>query len=293
MHILLTGGTGLIGTELVSSFNRDGHRVTILTRANRESSRQVKFIRSLRGYTERCDIVINLAGAGLAGRRWSEAYKMEIRNSRLATTEILVDWIRSSANPPKRLISASAIGYYGASDDAIFTETDPSGKGFSATLCKDWEMAACQAESMETEVVRLRLGVVLSRQGGAYPELTKSYGLGVGSWLGSGRQWLSWVHLEDVCNIFAHVIAASHPRKVYNAVAPEAVRHKDFSRAVSQTRFTLFSTPVPAPAVRLLAGEMADELLLNGQRVVPANLLKEAFTFRYPTAESAIDAMLT
>ncbi len=292
MHILLTGGTGLIGTELVGNFNRDGHRVTILTRANRESSRKVKFIRSLRGYNERCDIVINLAGAGLADRRWTESYKREIRDSRLATTKDLVDWIRSSTNPPKRLISASAIGYYGVSDNVIFTETDPPGKGFSATLCKDWETAACQAESMGTRVIRLRLGVVFSRQGGAYRELTKSLGWGVESWLGSGRQWLSWVHLEDVCNIFTHIITAVHPRKVYNAVAPDAVRHRDFSRAVGKTRFTLFSTPVPATAVRLLAGEMADELLLSGQRVAPENLLKEAFPFRYPTVGSAIEVML-
>ena len=191
MHVLITGGTGLIGTATGVLLREQGHRVTVLTRRQRQNKPQLVYIKRLSDCEQRVDAVINLAGAGLADRRWSRRYKREITNSRVQLTQRLVEWMGTLEAPPARLISASAIGFYGASESVQFTESSPGGEGFSAKLCQDWETAAKEAAALGIPVTILRLGVVFARSGGALEKMTQSFRFGVESWLGSGTQWLS------------------------------------------------------------------------------------------------------
>ena len=293
MHVLMTGGTGLIGAATVTALKEQNATVTVLTRRPPADAPCVEYITSLSQCEGPVDAVINLAGAGLADRRWTRAYKREILESRVGLTRRLVDWMRAQSKPPERLISASAIGYYGASEDAIFSEEAPSGAGFSAELCRQWEEEAVCAQELGTAVTRLRLGVVFSSRGGALGKMTQANQLGVESWLGTGGQWLSWVHIADVVRAIQFVLERDMPASVYNLVAPEAASHRTFAREVARHKGSLLRLGVPAFAVRWLAGEMADELLLQGQRVVPTRLLDDGFEFQYPTLDAALQALMT
>ncbi|MEL0203615.1 MAG: TIGR01777 family oxidoreductase [Halieaceae bacterium] len=293
MHVLMTGGTGLIGAATVTALKEQDATVTVLTRRPPADAPCVEYITSLSQFEGPVDAVINLAGAGLADRRWTRAYKQEILESRVALTGRLVDWMRAQSRPPERLISASAIGYYGASEDGVFSEEAPSGAGFSAELCRQWEDEAVCAQELGTAVTRLRLGVVFSSRGGALGKMTQANQLGVESWLGTGDQWLSWVHITDVVRAIQFVLQHDIPASVYNLVAPEAATHRTFAREVARHKGSMLRLGVPAFAVRWLAGEMADELLLQGQRVVPARLLDDGFQFQYPTLNAALEALMT
>ena len=293
MHVLMTGGTGLIGAATVTALKEKGATATVLTRRPPEDEPRVEYITSLSQCEGPVDAVINLAGAGLADRRWTRAYKREILESRVGLTRRLVDWMRAQSKPPERLISASAIGYYGASEDGVFSEEAPSGAGFSAELCRQWEDEAVCAQELGTAVTRLRLGVVFSSRGGALGKMTQANQLGVESWLGTGDQWLSWVHITDVVRAIQFVLERDMPASVYNLVAPEAATHRTFAREVARHKGSMLRLGVPAFAVRWLAGEMADELLLQGQRVVPARLLDDGFEFQYPTLDAALRALMT
>lgn len=292
MHVLMTGGTGLIGAATVTALKEQDATVTVLTRRPPADAPRVEYITSLSQCEGPVDAVINLAGAGLADRRWTRAYKQEILESRVGLTRRLVDWMRAQSKPPERLISASAIGYYGASEDGVFSEEAPSGAGFSAELCRQWEDEAVCAQELGTAVTRLRLGVVFSSRGGALGKMTQANQLGVESWLGSGGQWLSWVHITDVVRAIQFVLEHDMPAPVYNLVAPEAATHRTFAREVARHKGSMLRLGVPAFAVRWLAGEMADELLLQGQRVVPARLLDDGFEFQYPTLDAALRALM-
>ena len=292
MHILITGGTGLIGTALCAQLAAQEHVVTVWTRRPRAPAGGVAYVTSLEDCTQPVDIVVNLAGANLADRRWSRAYKAEIRSSRIDLTQRLVTWIGSHNVPPGRLISASAIGYYGASSEATFDEASPCGRGFAASLCEEWEQAALGAAEQGVGVVILRLGVVLAGRGSALQKMTQSFRFGIESWLGSGEQWLSWIHLTDVLRVIAYAMTRENPASMYNAVSPEPVCHRAFAREVGQQAGSLLSLPVPGFLASALAGEMAEELLLNGQRVLPDALLGEGFQFNYPTLALALQDLL-
>ena len=291
MHILITGGTGLIGTALSEQLRRQGHDVTVWTRRPHDSADGVVYVTALQDCAEPIDMVVNLAGANLAERRWSRSYKAEIRRSRIDLTAQLIAWMRSCSRPPRRLISASAIGYYGVSDDETFGETSTAGHGFAAELCRDWEQAARSVADHGVEVVTMRLGVVLAGQGSALQKMTQSFKFGIESWLGSGEQWLSWIHLLDAVHAIEFAINAETPSAVYNAVAPEAVRHRDFAREVGKQNGALVRLPVPGFLAGAIAGEMAQELLLSGQRVLPLALQQEAFQFHYPNLEQALHSL--
>jgi uncharacterized protein (TIGR01777 family) len=288
MHILMTGGTGLIGTASCAALHALGHKLTILTRRARPAGPEATFITALADCAEPVDAVINLAGAGLADRRWSSAYKQEIVSSRVDLTRELVAWLGELEQAPKRLISASAIGYYGAAKDQTFFEASEPGTGFSAALCQSWEEEAVRAAAYGTQVNLLRFGVVLAREGGALGKMTQSFRLGVESWLGSGEQWLSWIHLNDVVRVIQHVLDSDRPASVYNTVAPEPVRHRELAHEAGRQSKTWLKLGVPALAARVMAGEMAEELLLSGQRVVPAKLLEDGFRFHYPNLKEAL-----
>ena len=288
MHILMTGGTGLIGTATCAVLYAAGHKLTILTRRGRPATNDVTYVTALEDCAEPVDAVINLAGAGLADRRWSEAYKRQIVSSRVDLTRDLVAWLGELEHTPKRLISASAIGYYGAADERTFAEDGLPGAGFSAALCQSWENEAGRATESGTRVSLLRFGVVLAREGGALGKMTQSFRLGVESWLGSGEQWLSWIHLEDAVRVIQHALDCGHPADVYNAVAPEPARHREFAHEVGRRSNTWLKLGVPAFAARVMAGEMAEELLLSGQRVLPAQLLEDGFQFHYPNLKETL-----
>mgnify|MGYP001193903429 FL=1 len=288
MHILMTGGTGLIGTATCAALYAAGHKLTILTRRGRPATNDVTYVTALEDCVEPVDAVINLAGAGLADRRWSEAYKRQIVSSRVDLTRDLVAWVGEVEHTPKRLISASAIGYYGAADEQTFAEDGAPGAGFAATLCQSWENEAAKAAEYGTPVTLLRFGVVLAREGGALGKMTQSFRLGVESWLGSGEQWLSWIHLADAVRVIQHILECDRPADVYNTVAPEPARHRELAHEVGRKSNTWLKLGVPAFAAKVMAGEMAEEVLLSGQRVLPAQLLEDGFQFHYPNLKEAL-----
>ena len=293
MHILMTGGTGLIGTATSTVLHESGHKLTILTRRAPLATDDATYVTALADCVEPVDAVINLAGAGLADRRWSSAYKRQIVSSRVDLTRELVAWLGECEQPPGKLISASAIGYYGAAEAQTFTEIDEPGTGFAAALCQSWEEEAGRAAEHGTQVSLLRLGVVLAREGGALGKMTQSFRLGVESWLGSGEQWLSWIHLDDAVRVIQHVLDCDHPAGIYNTVAPEPARHRELAHEVGRHYTTWLKLGVPALAAKMMAGEMAEELLLSGQRVLPAQLLEDGFQFDYPNLKEALPDLMS
>ena len=293
MHILMTGGTGFIGEALVPHLMTRGHRLTILSRSRHVDSETCRYIQDLNelNSSEQVDVAINLAGASLAGSRWTPAYKRKIVDSRLDTTADLIACMQRLQNPPSLLLNASAIGFYGHGDTPV-TETAGAGEGFSAELCQQWEAAAQSAEALGTRVCLTRFGVVLDAGGGAFEELYRPFRFGVANWIGNGRQWLSWVHREDVVAALDFLIEHQDISGPVNITAPQPVTNRDMCDAIKAFRKTLFTAPVPAPVMRIMLGEMADELLINGQRVLPDRLTQNGFSFTYPTIDTALHAIL-
>ena len=294
MNILITGGTGFIGAPLVSKLLELGHSITVLSRQSLQGRRQLRYVKSLEQLAdnEAVDAVINLAGASLADHRWSAAYKREIFSSRLDTTESLLQLMRRLEHPPQVLLSASAIGFYGHHGDKILAEDGEVTPGFSQNLCQQWEDLALQAQTLGVRVCLLRLGVVLDAGGGAFTQMALPFRFGLGNWLGRGSQWLSWVHRRDVLAAIVFLLEQEQMSGPFNITAPEAVTSRGFCDAMRNHRRTLLNLPVPALAMRVLIGEMADELLLNGQRVTPQALLGSGFSFEFPDIDAALTDIL-
>ncbi len=294
MNYLITGGTGFIGTALIGSLRAAGHGVTVLTRQPRPPQEGTSFVTSLDAIPAqaRFDAVVNLAGASLAGARWSESYKREITSSRLDTTGAVIALLGRLQQPPAVLLSASAIGYYGHHGDEPLGEDGAVVPGFSQQLCQRWEAAALRAEALGTRVCLLRFGVVLDRDGGAMEQMAQPFRFGIANWLGSGQQWLSWVHRKDAVAAMEFLLARTDLSGPFNITAPEPVTSRGFCAAMKRRRRTLLTAPVPAPVMRLLVGEMAQELLLQGQRVLPVRLQAEGFRFSFPTLDDALGAIM-
>lgn len=294
MNYLITGGTGFIGTALIASLRAAGHGITVMTRQPRPPQEGVSFVTSLDAIPvqARFDGVVNLAGASLAGARWSESYKREITSSRLDTTGAVIALLGRLQQPPAVLLSASAIGYYGHHGDEPLGEDGAVVPGFSQQLCQRWEAAALRAEALGTRVCLLRLGVVLDRDGGAMEQMAQPFRFGIANWLGSGQQWLSWVHRKDAVAAMDFLLARTDLSGPFNITAPEPVTSRGFCAAMKRRRRTLLTAPVPAPVMRLLVGEMAQELLLQGQRVLPVRLQAEGFRFSFPTLDDALGAIM-
>lgn len=291
MKVFVTGGTGLIGRALVKGMLSDGYEVTVLTRQSLESYGRLQYVQSLSDIPQGLDAVVNLAGAGLADKRWSDGYKREILDSRITLTRDLVDQL-SVKGMPKVFVSGSAIGFYGAHEHASFTESDSAGEGFSANLCADWEAEARRAESEVTRLVLLRTGVVLDNAGGAFPKMTQSFKFGVSSWMGQGSHWLSWIHIEDMVAAIRFCLENDHVRGPVNMTAPEPATHRAFADAVAQQKPILLKLGMPAPVMRVMLGEMADELLLTGQRVLPTVLIEQGFQHNYPDIVTAVEKLV-
>jgi uncharacterized protein len=294
-HVLIAGGTGFVGVPLTLFLLRQGWAVTVLVR-DYARSRQLLgaepvLIRSLDEVesTEKIDVMINLAGAGIADKRWTPARKKILLDSRVLTTRSLVALAQRLESTPGLLISASAIGYYGSSDERRLDEQASGGDEFTHELCKRWEEEASKAEVLGVRVCIMRLGVVLAAGGGMLAKLLPIFKLGLGGRTGSGQQYLSWIHRNDVIAVIDWLIN-SQRRGVFNITAPDAVTNARFSELLARTLRRPCLFPQPAAMVLLMFGEMGERLLLNGQNVVPARLLSEGFVFSYPTLQEALAA---
>ena len=302
-QVLVTGATGFIGQLLVRALLADGHAVVVLTRrpavANKLFDDKVKAIAAMQELPAdvAINIVVNLAGARILGWRWSAARKKVLRESRIALTQSVVDWIAQAVHKPTLMLSASAIGFYGIQpqgDTTELRETAAPQAIFMSQLCQEWEAEAVRAREYGVAVDVLRFGVVLGQQG-ALPMMLLPIKLGAGGKLGSGQQWMSWIHVRDLLRGIAHLCrvhlsAAVAPQTrggIYNFTAPEAICQFEFSRHAAAVLHRPCVIPTPAFVMRWLLGEQAD-LLLEGQRVIPHNLLSGGFQFEFPTAKSAL-----
>ncbi len=292
MRVVIAGGSGFLGRALTDRL-RPGSTVQTLTRRPQPGRQDEiawtpdgsvgKWSRVIDG----ADAVINLAGEGIADRRWTVARKAALRDSRLRSTASLVAAIDAVATPPRVLISASGVNYYGPHGDEVVDETTPPADDFLARLCIEWE-AAAQAARPRTRVVVVRNGAVLDPSGGALKKMALPFKFGVGGRVGSGRQYMSWIHRDDWVGLILWLIERSTEDGPFNATAPQPATNQDLSRALGRALHRPSIFPVPAIVLRLAVGELADSVLLAGQRVVPARALAGGFTFRFPTIEAAL-----
>jgi uncharacterized protein (TIGR01777 family) len=302
--VLITGATGFIGKHLVDALLADGQEVTVLTRNPKQAAwifdGRVRCIQSMDELAPdvAIDVIINLAGARVLGWWWSSARKAVLRASRIEPTERLVKWIASAKRKPKLMLSASAIGFYGiqrVDDHTELTETSPPQPIFMSQLCQEWETAAQKASTYGVRAICMRFGMVLGHQG-ALPMMMLPIRLGFGGPLGTGRQWLSWIHIEDLlCGIAKlwqlHSAGDTELYDQYNFTAPEVVTQKQFSQIAAQVIHRPCFFPTPSYPIRLVLGKQAD-LLLEGQRVVPTRLLAHGFRFRYANVKMALTALI-
>ena len=296
MRVAITGASGLIGNRLSSFLSENGHEVLALVRRNARSTDEVSWdpagghidVDRLEGI----DAVVHLAGENIAGGRWTTARKAAIRDSRVHGTRTLCDGLRRLDRRPRVLVSASAIGFYGDRGDEALTEESASGDGFLADVCRRWEDAAAPASAAGIRVVTLRIGVVLTSEGGALKTMLPPFRLGIGGVLGAGDQYMSWIAIEDLVRAIYHCIDNEALRGPVNAVAPSPVTNQELTRALGRVLHRPTFLPVPAFALRLLVGEMADALLLASTRVEPVRLRAAGFEFLHPRLEEALSAEL-
>jgi uncharacterized protein (TIGR01777 family) len=293
MHVLITGGSGFIGRALARELLADGHRVTVLTRnATRTRARLPEAAGVVETLAEASavDAVVNLAGENLAEGRWTPTRKQALRDSRLDTTRTLLAWMEAQPRRPGVLVSGSAVGWYGPRGDETLGEDAAPGEDFAAQLCCDWEAEAVKAEALGVRVCRIRTGLVLDPEGGALAKMLLPFRLGLGGPLGDGRQWMSWIVRADLVALIRWLLGNQGAQGAYNATAPNPVTNAEFARTLGHALHRPALLPAPGFALRLLFGEMA-ELLLTGQRVLPARATAQGFQFRYPELAPAFAAM--
>ncbi len=296
MLIAITGSTGLVGSALIEALQADGHSVRRVVRGEPRNSSDIRWDPSAgtidpRGFTD-VDAVVHLAGESVAAHRWSSKVKQEIRDSRVRGTTLLCETLAGMVKKPSALVSASAIGYYGDRGDEPLDETSPSGSGFLAGVCQEWEAATKPARDADIRVVNLRIGVVLSPKGGALASMLTPFKLGLGGVIGSGRQYFSWITLDDLVRTIQFALNASALSGPVNAVAPNPVTNREFTKTLGRVINRPTFVPMPVFAAKFAFGEMADEMFLGGARVSPAALTAAQFQFAYPQLEPALRHLL-
>lgn len=293
MNILLTGGTGLIGRALCHKWVTQGHQLWVWSRSPEKVARlcgeQVRGVASLEELDAvPLDAVINLAGAPIADRPWTGSRRELLWNSRVTLTDTLVDWLGQRAQKPAVLVSGSAVGWYGDGGDRPLSEDDePASDDFASQLCQAWEASATRAESLGIRVVRVRTGLVLSREGGFLQRLKPLFACGLGGRQGDGRQWMPWVHIDDQIDLIDFLLQLPAATGPYNACAPQPVRNAAFAKAYARSLGRPAFMVAPAPMLRLALGELAG-LILGGQNVHPARLQAAGFQFRFATLDAAL-----
>jgi uncharacterized protein (TIGR01777 family) len=294
MHILITGGTGFIGSALCAYFTKMGYTVSVLTRnATPQFNPNVHhFVTELLPESGPFDAIINLAGESLSKKRWNDAFKKAIYDSRINTTQVITNYIKNCSTKPNVLLSASAIGFYGDSLDTVFDENSaPTHDSFTQKLCSDWEAAAHKAKDDGVRVCTLRIGIVLEKNGGALAQLAMPAKLGLGAILGDGNQWMSWIHLQDVVGIIDFLVHQADLSGPFNLTAPSPVTNKEFTKTLSrQFNRPAFLSLWPCVA-KLIFGEVAESLLLVGQKVIPKRISSAGYVFKYPDLEKALAAI--
>ena len=300
MKLVVSGATGFIGSALCPRLLEKGHTLVLLTRSappepTTPSKRWLHWTPGAPGEWEKAvdgaDGIINLAGEPIAARRWTATQKSRIRLSRIESTRSLVEAIAKANQKPGFLLNASAVGYYGPRGDEPITEESPPGTDFLSRVCVEWEEEAKKAEPLGVRVIRLRTGIVLGPNGGALAKMVPPFKLFVGGPLGSGMQWMSWIHRDDEVGLILHLIENSRASGAVNATAPNPVRMKEFCQTLGKILHRPCWAPVPAFALKLMLGEMAD-MLLTGQRVLPAAAQKLGYQFRYPLLYEALQACM-
>ena len=296
MKILISGSHGLVGTALIKSLETDGHEIFRLVRHYPNTENEIEWspdrysiqLARIEGF----DAVVNLAGESIAEGRWTDEKKRRIRESRVKGTKLLGDALANLTKPPKTFICASAIGYYGNRGDETLTEGSAPGDDFLAEVCVEWEKATALATEKGIRVVNARFGVILDAHGGALAKMLPPFRMGIGGKIGSGKQWMSWIALDDVVGALKFALANETLRGPVNFVAPKPVTNAEFTKTLGKvlSRPTLF--PIPTFGVRLLFGEMADALLLSSQRVEPKRLKETAYQFQFSHLNEALREVL-
>lgn len=296
MRVVVSGASGLIGSALLPALRAAGHQPVALVRRPPRTADEIEWDPAAGkldpGALDSADAVVHLAGAGIGDRRWTDDYKRELLDSRTLSTTLLADTIARSANGPRVLLSGSAIGYYGPRGEETLDETAPAGSDFLADICRQWEDACQPAHDAGARVVNLRTGIVLSAKGGALKKMLPLFRLGVGGRFGNGRQWQSWISIDDEVLAIIHLLTSSLAGPV-NLTAPMPVTNTEFTRTLGKVlrRPSLLPVPRFAPAL-LLGGELADALLFTGQRVLPAALQADGYAFEHDTLHVALRAVL-
>lgn len=297
MIIAITGASGLVGGALIHALEADGHLIRpVVRRAPRAGSDEIRWDPD-NGTIDAAefagvDAVVHLAGENIAGHRWTQSFKDKILASRVRSTKLLCDTLANLASKPTVLVSASAIGYYGDHGDGLLDESATGGRGFLADVCQQWEAATATARDADIRVVNLRIGFVLSKDGGGLAKMLTPFRLGLGGVIGSGNQYMSWIALDDLVRVIQFALSAAALVGPVNATAPNAVTNREFTKTLGSVlhRPTIF--PMPAFAAKLAFGEMADDMLLGSIRVEPRALSNARFEFRYSQLDAALRHIL-
>ncbi len=289
MNILITGGTGFIGSTITKFFLQQNNYITILSRGRSKVLKPVRVIESINqiNTNEKINIIINLAGSSI-NKKWNKTYKEILISSRVEVTKSLITLIKALKEKPDLLISASAIGYYGTQNNKYLDETSSYIDDFTHELCNLWELEAQKAQELGVRTCITRLGVVLGKNGGVLEKILPLFKLGLGGNIGSGKQFFSWIHVDDVIGIFNFLISNKEQKGIYNLTSPSPTTNSQFTKALSRTLKRPDFFTVPSFLIKMVFGEMGDKLLLNGSAVYPKKLLDNGYEFKFKTIESAL-----